>query len=164
MSQSNNLRGLSPKCRFPYDKDYDTSNFGLTCPEPSLAKQADAAAADINTIVKRWQNSGVLPTNINDGLAQFADVSDIPDYRGCIELVNQAQKLFSDLPSQVRDRFRNDPAEFLDFCSNPHNIPEMVSLGLANAPEPPTGGPVASPQTSDKARPVDGSTEAPKAS
>ena len=91
-------KGLYRKCRFPYDEDYDASVFGLGGFEPTLTKQSDAMAADINTIVKRWMNDGVLPQNLNKGLAQFIDVSNVPDYRGCLDVVIQAQQAFATLP------------------------------------------------------------------
>lgn len=46
-----------------------------------------------------------------------------------------------DLPAKVRSRFENDPQKFLEFCSDPKNRDEAVSLGLimsapASAPDP----------------------------
>lgn len=154
-------KGLSRKCRFPYDEDYYPSSFGLEGFEPTLTKQSDAPAADINTIVKRWMNDGVLPQNLNKGLAQFVDVSEVPDYRGCLDLVIQAQQTFNELPSAVRERFQNDPAAFLDFVHNPANIDEMVRLGLASKREEPSTRAASAPQNASDAAPVGGSAVAP---
>lgn len=35
------------------------------------------------------------------------------------------------LPAQVRAKFSNDAAEFLDFVQNPKNADELVAMGLA---------------------------------
>lgn len=54
----------------------------------------------------------------------------------------QAQDMFMSLPSKIRNRFGNDPSQFLDFVSDPLNKDEMRSLGLLKdvvskeAPEP----------------------------
>lgn len=154
-------KGLSRKCRFPYDEDYNSDDYGLHCPEPSLTKQADAAACDINVIVQRWLKTGQLPTNLNDGMAHYADVSAVPDYRTCLDTVLAAQRQFEGLPALVRERFHNDPARFLDFVEDPANGPELVSMGLATAKpavrvEPSTGA-ASAPQNAGDAAPVGGS-------
>lgn len=140
------------KIRHPYDDNYDPKSYSLSGFEPTLTKQSDAKAADINIIVKKWMNEGAIPANINKGIAQYFDTTSIPDYQGCMDIVIQAQQAFNSLPSFVRERFSNDPAKFLDFASDPANIPEMVSLGLA---EPSTGA--ASASNAGDAAPVGGS-------
>ena len=158
-------KGLYRKCRFPYDEDYNPSSFGLDNFEPVLTKQADASAADINLIVRKWQNNGVIPTYLNEGIAQFADVSEMPDYRGALDLVARANALFQDLPAVVRSEFNNDPAFFLDFCQDPRNGEELVRLGLATKRvEPSTDGSGARPTTLAQDPAVGGSTEAGTAS
>lgn len=151
------------KIRLPYDENYNPRDFSIGGFEPTLTKQAEAASADINTIVKRWMTTGALPVHLNQGIAQFVDVSEIPDYRGCLDVVIQAQKLFSELPSSVRQRFNNDPAAFLDFTQDPNSIDEMVSLGLATKRVEPSTGSDNAPPKAGVAEPVGGSTEAPPA-
>ena len=155
-------KGLSRKCRFPYDDDYNSDEFGLVCPEPSLTKQSDAQSCDINVIVQKWLKTGQLPTNLNDGQAQYYDVSAIPDYRTCLDTVIAAQRQFEGLPALVRERFHNDPARFLDFVEDPNNATELVSLGLATQRQPetakPSTGAASAPQNASDAAPVDGLT------
>lgn len=153
----------SHRVRLPYDPDYNPLDYSLGGFEPTLTKQAEASSADINTIVKRWMATGALPVHLNQGIAQFADVSEIPDYRGCLDVVLQAQKLFSELPSSVRQRFDNDPAAFLDFTQDPSNLDEMVSLGLATKRVEPSTGSDNAPPKAGVAEPVGGSTVAPTA-
>lgn len=43
--------------------------------------------------------------------------------------------MFDTLPSKLRLRFGNDPAEFLSFVEDPANDQEMIDLGLK--PKPP---------------------------
>ena len=47
-----------------------------------------------------------------------------------MQFVAGAQTLFNEMPSSIRNRFSNDPAHFLDFCSNENNRAEMHEMGL----------------------------------
>lgn len=107
---------------------------------PSRTKQSFKDECDINKIMKRFKKvMGAEYLNRFNGYTggQFGDFSNVTDYRTAIEQVSQARGVFEALPAKVRARFQNDAAEFLDFCHNPANVDEMVSLGLATkrAPE-----------------------------
>lgn len=129
--------------RSAYDDPYKDP--GLTCSEPTLTKQSEAEACDINNIVKRFQQSGGA-IDLQERVGQYADVANIPDYKGCLDFIAQAQAMFMMLPSMVRERFENDPGQFLDFVQNSDNSSELVSMGLATAKEPVVGaGPSGSP-------------------
>jgi hypothetical protein len=56
---------------------------------------------------------------------------------------------FAELPSDIRERFNNDPAEFVDFCLDEANNEEAANLGLAfrkfEEPETPTAQPDGEP-------------------
>ena len=95
---------------------------------PSLTKQSEAEACDINNIVRRYAGTGALPST--NRAAFFADVSEMGDYREALDRIREAQNAFMELPSDLRKRFKDDPAEFLDFCADPDNREEMVELGL----------------------------------
>lgn len=95
---------------------------------PGRTRQSEAAACDINRIVERYQQTGVLP--MVDREMFFADVSEMEDYRAAVEQVRRADEAFMRLPPKVRERFGHDPAEFLDFCSDEKNRAELVELGL----------------------------------
>ena len=40
------------------------------------------------------------------------------------------QEAFNSLPSDIRKKFDNDPAEFLEFVSDEKNNDEMIQMGL----------------------------------
>lgn len=105
---------------------------------PSRTKQAFKQSCDINLIMKRFKNvQGVDYLQKFNGCVSgsFGDFSDVPDYRSALEQVRRADEVFMRLPAKVRARFENDAALFLDFCHDPANKDELVSLGLANAPQ-----------------------------
>lgn len=148
----------APFFRLPFDglqSHYSTLS-GLECGE-GLTHQSFKDECDINIIIKRLDLSGFLHER-GGRVPQFLDVSQVPDYHSALNQVIYAQSLFDDLPADLRTRFRNDPGEFVAFCSDPSNAVEAVSLGLAVPREP-------SPERAHHAGAGDGSpAPAPKSS
>lgn len=112
----------------PYDKVNRPPKVPFKEYGPGRTRQSEAKACDINNIISRYKKTGVLPPASRQGL--FMDVSQVGDYREAVTRVNMAQTAFMQLPAKVRSKFDNDPALFLDFCSDPGNREEMVELGL----------------------------------
>lgn len=101
----------------------------------SLTKQSFAEEADINTIVKRFGLSGELPSDVR--MPMNGDFTEVPDFRGAMDMIVAARESFQAMPWDVRSRFHNDPAEFVDFCSDPENRSEAIKLGLVEKPVDP---------------------------
>ena len=99
--------------------------------EPSRTKQSFADEADVNKIMARFVATGI-PPQMREGF--YADVSEIGDYREALERVENAQRMFSDLPAKLRARFSNEPADFLDFIYQADDE-ELEELGLLPARE-----------------------------
>lgn len=127
--------------RTPYNYDMDAASYrsGLVTPEPSLAVQSERDDADINTIVARFGLTGQMPTNLR--VPTYGDFTGVADMRDALEAIHYANEAFMQLPAPVRARFNHDAASFVDFCSNPANLPEMKSMGLT-APETPRPAPL----------------------
>lgn len=106
--------------------------YDLECLDKSLTRQSEAAAADINNIMKQYDKTGMLPQVSVEGL--FADVSAMPDYRTALDGVRVANEYFMQLPALVRAQFDNDAAKFLDFAIDPANKPELIKMGLIEDP------------------------------
>lgn len=104
---------------------------GIVNNEPSKTKQSFQEESDMNNILKKYAATGSFPQNIKDN-PRYGDFSSIQDYQSSINIVLNAQEQFAGLPSLARERFNNDPAQFLDFMSKPENIAEMEKLGLSN--------------------------------
>lgn len=112
---------------------------------PSLTRQEFAAEADINTIMKQYEGYNTGPGNLpnqRDPAAMFyADFTALPkslmDYHA---MMDTAQTAFMTLPAEVRREFNNSPVEFYEFASDPENIGQLRTWGLAapeKVPEPP---------------------------
>lgn len=96
---------------------------------PGRTKQSFKEQCDINCIVERYKQSGLV-SHVNSKQGTYADVSSVPDYQTALNTVNVARDAFNSLPATVRARFNNDPGMLLDFLSKPENIDEGVRLGL----------------------------------
>lgn len=114
---------------YNYDTDAVSRETALVCDDPSLAVQSEADECDINTIVRRFGLTGVLPSGVR--APTYGDFTGVSDYREALEAIEAADESFYSMPADVRSRFQNDPARFVDFCSDPANLDEARRLGLA---------------------------------
>lgn len=101
--------------------------------EPSKAQQHMAKACDINNIMARYQKTGAID-HVVKYEGQYGDVPAL-DFREALDKVTQAQQMFADLPSSLRDRFGHDPYEFLHFVQNADQEALEVA-GLVRKQEP----------------------------
>lgn len=121
---------------------------------PSMTKQEFQHECDINNVIKSFkpaQMLAMMQQNLNAG--NYTDLPDSYDFQEALHLVKDAEKQFLTVPARVRDRFGQDPAQFLAFLNDPRNLDEARTLGLAHpapaepapvlvqmAPTPKTGG------------------------
>ena len=96
--------------------------------EPSLTKQAFAETCNVNSIMRRFTSTGVIE-HLNHRKPNYGFCTG-DDFRTSLDVIAQANASFGELPSDIRERFQNNPAEFFDFVQNPENRPEMAEMGL----------------------------------
>lgn len=99
---------------------------------PGLTKQSFRDECDINRIMKRYAQSGTLPPGLPGTYGDFTGPGELLD---AYELVKNAEEQFNALPSALRERFHNKPAEFLAFVGQEKNREEAEKLGLLR-PDP----------------------------
>lgn len=122
----------NPK-NFPFKHAYGPRHrMAINFQGPGKTKQSFKDECDINVIMKRYAATGILPDYFNPMQPQYLDVTGY-DFDKAMHLVAEASSMFHELPSHVRDRFKNDPGAFLDFCSNPENRQELAEMGLLKA-------------------------------
>jgi len=95
----------------------------------SMTKQEYGDETNINTIVERWAKTGLL-TSMNTGTPLYADVSEVPDFRGSLDVIRKTQEAFDSLPPKLREKFNNSAEQLIDFISKAENRQEAVKLGL----------------------------------
>lgn len=134
------MMAKAPFVRNPYNYDPDkvSNDTGLYCIEPSMAQQHMKDECDINTIVSRFGVTGQLP-DAPVRAPTYGDFTGIVDYRTALDAIIAADVSFMALPAAIRERFDNDPALLVDFCSDPANRSEAIDLGLVPPPSKPDG-------------------------
>lgn len=101
-------------------------------PAEGMTKQSFKEECDINTLVQRFGLTGQLPENVRAPV--YGDFTEVVDYQSALNAVIAADASFMELPASVRSRFANNPALFVDFCSDPANREEAIKLGLVVPP------------------------------
>jgi phage internal scaffolding protein len=119
------------KFKTPYG---DRTRQGFETSGESLTQQSHAAAADVRNIIKQYDRTGLI-ANVNKGIAQYGDYSEINEYSEALNMVRNANENFETLPSHIREQFNNNAGLFFEFATNPKNKEKMIEMGLAKAPE-----------------------------
>jgi len=147
-----------PSTVFPYgDK---LSVFVDFSDSPSLTKQSFRDECDINTLMARYMETGILDGR-DPASARYVDCTSLQalDYQGAMNFILSAKDLFGSLPASVRARFDNDPGLMLDWVDDPSNLQEAISLGLlpdtrGPAPTVPLGTPSPASQSIAEAQTI----------
>lgn len=123
-----------------YDMHQASLNSSVICTEEEdRAKQSFKEECDINTIMEKFRVNGIPPiAPLPNGYGDFTGIS---DYQSAMNVIVAANEAFEEMPSKIRNRFNNDPREFVDFCTDENNKEELIKLGLLKkieaAPQPP---------------------------
>lgn len=103
--------------------------------KPTRTRGSFKNDCDINVVVNRFQKNGIID-HIARGQGSYGDFSTVEDYQSSLNRVMAARDSFEALPSKIRSRFYNDPAELIGFLENPANLQEAIELGLVAKPQP----------------------------
>lgn len=123
---------------------------GIVFSDPSATLQSFKDDADINCIIARYENTGVLvdPSIPVSRTPQFGDYSDMPSYQEAQNVIVAANNAFNSLSSKIRERFGNDPAAYFQFVQSlkegSEEYAEAIDLGIIvkrsdSTPEVPAG-------------------------
>lgn len=142
------LSGVFVRSPYNYDRNAASDESGINCQvdvvtgeaTPTLTKQSFLEEVDINTIVRRFNLTGQLPVGVR--MPTYADFENVPTYQEAMNAIAEANQSFMMMPAEVRARFGNDAAAFVEFCSDERNREEAEKLGLVPPPPPPTAKPV----------------------
>lgn len=97
--------------------------------EPSLTKQSFREECNINSIMARYEKTGLI-NHVVSRQPIFGDFSEIPDYQTALNIVYTAEDQFLQLPAQLRKFFNNDPSFMLAYMQDPKNKAMCQKLGL----------------------------------
>lgn len=94
----------------------------------SMTRQEFKRECDINYILARV---GAGQIELVPPEATYQDFSEVPsNYDDLASKLLDADQRFASLPSKLRDRFGNSPANLLAFLGNEANRDEAIKLGL----------------------------------
>jgi phage internal scaffolding protein len=96
-----------------------------------MTQQHFADESEINNIIRSHDRNGVIE-HIHRGNAIYGDFSEITDLSDALVQIQEAQKEFLNIPSEIREKFKNDAGEFFKYASNPDNEEGMREMGLLN--------------------------------
>lgn len=108
---------------------YGVVDHTIACTTKGRAKQSMKAECDINVIMARYVETGLM-SHLAAGVPSFPDVGDLPDYRGAIENMRAAEKYFMGLPAEVRASFDHDAGAFMDYLQSGASEKELRELSL----------------------------------
>lgn len=103
---------------------------------PSMTKQAMQDECDINNIMHKYEATGLLD-HVNRHHGDYGEFIGYEDYHSSLNAILAADAAFVSLPAQVRSRFGNSAAAFLEFTQDPNNQDAMIEMGLATRRPPP---------------------------
>lgn len=116
---------------------------------PTLTRQEFADECDINSIMARYEGHVIGgPGNLAPQEPRYFDYAAAPQtLLEFLTFMQEADAQFMSLPAQVRREFDNDPKLFVDFASDPENLDQMRTWGLAPPAKPPEPAKPAEPAT-----------------
>ncbi len=116
----------------------------------SMTRSDFRTECDINEIVARYANGAQLPPTAADLV--YGDVSEISDYKTCLDIVMSIKDKVAALPKKAAVIFSTDPGAFMASIELAKDREALVNLGLVEAlppvvadppvvPDPPPGKP-----------------------
>lgn len=118
---------------YNYDTNVASRTSGLRCDEPTLTQQHFKDETDINVLLQRFNITGQLPQGVR--MPTYGDFSQVYDYHSAANAIAVAKESFDQMPADLRARFGNNPAKFVEFCSDDKNREEAVKMGLVPPPK-----------------------------
>lgn len=100
----------------------------VKCDHVKMTDQSFKKAVDINTIVAKFNKTGILPQGRSN--PRFGDFSAVPKLEEAFDAVNAAKELFYDLPADLRKLLDNDPSKLESWLLNADNKELAIKYGL----------------------------------
>lgn len=104
---------------------------------PSMTDQSDKNYLDINTIMRNYAKTGLLP-QFKEKVSQYIDTTQIPSYMDAHEQIQRASELFNQLPSPIRKLMDNNPANLEKVISEPKYHDMLIEYGILEKQKPST--------------------------
>lgn len=97
--------------------------------DPGRTKQSFKPEADINTIVRKYEATGLV-THLSRGVPRYGDFSAAQDLKTAMDLAHEARDEFMKMNPYVRKAAENDPVKFLEMLATEEGTQELIDAGL----------------------------------
>lgn len=101
---------------------------------PSMTDQSWHKDTDVNEIMAKFKKTGQI-SHLSNIQENYGDVSEVPDLDLAMQQIEDAKSAFMALPSALRKKFGNEPAEMINYLQDPRNDEEAIKLGLKSRPK-----------------------------
>lgn len=114
-----------------YNLDYEArrKKYAVYNTLPTRTQSHFAEECNIRNILRKYDRDGVI-THIHNREPKYGDFSELPDYQQTMQRLQIARDEFMNIPSQIREKFHNDPGKFFEFVTDPKNHQELIDMGL----------------------------------
>lgn len=112
---------------------HDPDKYAFSTTGESMTNQQFKEECDVNNILAKYKRTGLL-SHVSRTQGQFGDFSNLQDYQTSLHKLMQAQESFGLLPSEVRNKFQNDPGKLIEFLADSKNDEEAYKYGLKIKP------------------------------
>lgn len=105
--------------------------------DKGLTEQHHKDSCDMRLILKKYEKTGICEHNAKHA-GQYMDYPNAPTFQEAMNVIATATSTFESVPAEIRQKFHNDPAEFLEFIQNSENREEMQKMGfdVSHIPKP----------------------------
>ncbi len=98
----------------------------LSFNKPSLTEQTHKSSCNINNIVKKFTETGILPSHMYEN-PQYGTAPDL-DLKTALDLVQNLNQEFKDLNADIQAKFGNNPDQYAQFLSDYAEAPESFTF------------------------------------
>lgn len=131
------IKGPFIRTPYNYNTDLASAFSGFSASEKTVVQQQFKDEVNLNSMVARFGVNAVAMQVTH--MPTYGDFTGVSDYKSALDAIMRADESFMSLPPAVRERFANDPAALVDFCSDPANRSEAMELGLIPPSAKPDG-------------------------
>lgn len=104
--------------------------------EQTLTEQSHKSECDMHNILRQYRQTGLV-AHVRQYEGKYMDMPNALDFQQSMNVIAEANQMFASVPADIRKKFGNDPAQYLEFVQNPENLDALREMGLANAVEAP---------------------------
>lgn len=122
-----------PKFRSAYDGIRSHKGIDFT-DDPGFTIQEQYQQTEINTILDRYQRTGIID-HVQKHEPQYGEFAAY-DFHANQNMIVKITESFNDLPAKTRSEFDHDPAKFVEFLADQHNIEDMRDGIIGDDPKP----------------------------